>query len=222
MKDRANSVHGLALVAGASILHREECVGCRPYVVCWNSLIFRGLGQEVGLVLADFMLQRRGQFIHIAGRKTHHARLEQRNSVAPDGVASNLYKQSLHCVGIIFLWAHADQFLQRDPKRQRFAVRTRADHGVESVGQGYDPYCLRHFVAMHSVGIAGSVSALMMPADNFRNLGPGELHVADDLMSNHSVIRHLAKLLSIERRWLAEESLVDCYLADVMQVSRGT
>src|SRR3954471_7341536 len=60
----------------------------------------------------------------------------------------------------------------------------------------------------------------MMPANNFRNLRPRKLNAADNLMSNHGVIGHFTKLFGIERRGLAEQTLIHRYFADVVQIAR--
>src|SRR6266850_1001757 len=215
----------------ALILHREQDsqVG-DPQAVAGSTLIgvFRngaqmrgwkpGTLRQVDLILADLVLQRGGQLIDVAGGEAHYSGLEYRDSVASDGVAPHLDEQGLHGIRIVFLGSHPDQFLQRNTERQRFTVGTGADHGVEGVSQGDNPDCLRHLFLVHAVGVAGAVSALMVPAHNFRNLRPRKLDVADNLMSHHGVIGHLAEFLRIERRGLAEETLVHRHFADVMQV----
>src|SRR5215472_16256719 len=61
----------------------------------------------------------------------------------------------------------------------------------------------------------------MVPAYCFRDLGPRELHAADDLVSDRRVIRHFAKLVGIERAGLAKKAAIDRDLADVVKVSRA-
>ena len=106
------------------------------------------------------------------------------------------------------------------PRGKRLAVGARADHGVEGVGQSNDAHCLRHFLAVHPVGIAGSVTAFVVPAYDFRNLRPRKMHAADDLMPDYGVVGHFAKLFRIERRRLAEQSLIHRHLANVVEISR--
>src|SRR5271156_2710182 len=64
-----------------------------------------------------------------------------------------------------------------------------------------------------------NIAALMVPAHRLVNLRPRKLNAADNLMANHRVVRHLAKLLGIERSRLAEQSPVDRHLTDVVQIS---
>ncbi len=59
----------------------------------------------------------------------------------------------------------------------------------------------------------------MVPAHSFRNLGPRELHTADNLVANGGVVRHLTKLFRVERARLAEQAAIDGYFSDVVQIT---
>ena len=57
----------------------------------------------------------------------------------------------------------------------------------------------RHFVSVQAIRIAGAVGALVMPAHDLRNLRPGKLHVAYDLVADGGVVAHGAGLFVVER-----------------------
>ncbi len=78
---------------------------------------------------------------------------------------------------------------------------------------------MRNFVHVQLVGIAGAVAALVVPAHDLRDLRPGELHAVHDLVADHGVIHHFPELARLQRRRLAEKSLVDGDLADIVQIA---
>src|SRR5258708_3825314 len=61
----------------------------------------------------------------------------------------------------------------------------------------------------------------MMPAHRLVNLRPGELHAFDNLITDNSVVRHLAKFLGVQRPRLPEQAAVDRNLANIVQVARA-
>ena len=61
-----------------------------------------------------------------------------------------------------------------------------------------------------------------MPADDFGNARPGELHSADNLVADDGVIGHFAEFLGIERSSFCEQPFVNRDLAYVVQVTRRT
>ena len=70
-----------------------------------------------------------------------------------------------------------------------------------------------------SVGVTGTVAALVMPAHRLVNFRPGKLYAAHNLMPDHGVVRHLAELLGVQGLGLAEQAAVDRHLAYVVQIS---
>src|SRR5690349_20580487 len=75
---------------------------------------------------------------------------------------------------------------------------------------------------MKRVGIAGTVGALVVPADDFGHARPGKLYPADDLMAESGMVGDFAKLLGIKGAGLAEQRLIQRHLADVVQISCRT
>src|SRR5215470_18806149 len=72
------------------------------------------------------------------------------------------------------------------------------------------------------IGISGTISALMVPAHNLRDALPREMDLGDDLVSDYGVVAHLAKFGWLESAALAENVLVYAYLANIVQITRGT
>ena len=140
--------------------------------------------------------------------------------IGSDRIPSHLDEQRLERVGVIFLRSKPDQFLEGNADRHAFPVRTIVGHGVEGVGQSDDAHGLRDFVRVQPIGISGPVSAFVMPADDLRNLRPGELHLADDLMPNDRVVAASRGILSASSlRGFSEQPLVDGDHADIVQIS---
>src|SRR5579862_739528 len=71
------------------------------------------------------------------------------------------------------------------------------------------------------IGIAGTISPLMVPADNLRHALPREMDLGDDLMSHHSVITHLPEFDRLQGASLAEDMFVYAHLADIVQEPGG-
>src|SRR5262249_1398648 len=72
------------------------------------------------------------------------------------------------------------------------------------------------------IWISGTIRALVVPAHNLRDALPGQVDLGDDLMSNHGVVAHLTKFDWLQCATLAEDVLVDTYLANIMQITRCT
>src|SRR5580692_11990539 len=124
-------------------------------------------------------------------------------------------------VGIKFLRGQTYDFVQSAAERKPLTVGALAGHGIERVGQANDAHWHRDIFEKQTVGIAGAIAALVMPAYDVWNAGPGELYPAYNLMSHNRVICHFAKFFSIQRRWFAEETLIHGDLPNIVQVTGG-
>ena len=60
-----------------------------------------------------------------------------------------------------------------------------------------------------------------MGAHDFWDARPRELYPTHNLVANDGVIGHLAEFFRLERSGLAEEALVYCNFADIVQVTCG-
>jgi hypothetical protein len=175
-----------------------------------------------GSAAGDFVLQRCGQMIDVGCRDVDRRAFEQRNAAAADGIAPDLDQQCLDNVGIELLWRQANEIAERAPYRQRSTVGAGAGHGVEGIGDADDANRHWYFFLREFVGIAGSITALVMPAHGLRNTGPRERNASDDLVADRRVIGHLAKFIGIERARFAEEAPIDGDLSDIVQISCTT
>src|SRR6202042_1630857 len=107
-------------------------------------------------------------------------------------------------------------FLKCGSDRQTCSLGALGRHWVKGVRQRDDSYCSRHLVPMEPIGVARAVGALVMPAHDLGNLRPWELHVADDLVTDGSVVPHRARFFVIERRSLGEEVRIDGNLTNIV------
>src|SRR5437763_2589438 len=179
----------------------------------------KGLSQVVSAV-AHFVLQTGGEVIDISGSDVEgHAVFQERGAVASDGVASKLYQKSVNGMRIVLLRRQANNFADSASYRKRLAVGSFTRHRIKCVGQSDDAH--RHGNILHQkpIRISRAIASLVMPANNLRNLRPGELDAADNLMADDSVIRHLAKFAGVKGTRLSKDVLVHRNLPDVMQVS---
>src|SRR5947208_1272715 len=170
---------------------------------------FAQLLRQVQSSVSDFVLQGSCEMIDIyRGDIGCHAIFEEWCPVTAHGVATDLYEQRMHRVRIELFWRHAHDLTERASDRNRFAIRTRAGHGIKSVSQSDDAYRHGHVFHDESVGIPGTVSALMVRAHDFGDARPWELYPAHDLVANDGVIRHLAEFFRVERGGLAKEAII--------------
>src|SRR5580692_9001383 len=174
---------------------------------------------QIGLAAGDFVLQSRGQVIDVGGGDVYLHGVEQGSSVAADGIAAYLDEQALHYVGIVFVRRQAHQVAERAADRERSAIGTRAGHGVEGIGEAHDADLHGQVVLDEFIGIAGTVAALVMPADRLWNFRPGKFDAADDLVADCRVVGHFAELFGIERSDFAEEAAIDGNFANVVQIA---
>src|SRR5207244_13168897 len=103
--------------------------------------------------------------------------------------------------------------------RSRISVRTLAGHGIEGIGERDDAHRHGHLVADETIGVSRAIGSFMMPAHDFGDTWPGELHIAHDLVADYGVLSHLAELPRIKCAGFAEDVLIYDYLANVVQVS---
>src|ERR1700693_2405111 len=176
--------------------------------------------RQIQSAMGDFVLQRSSKMVDIYGRNIgRHAIFEEWCTVTAYGVATDLYQQSMHRVGIELFWRHAHDLTERASDGNGFAIRTWAGHSVKSIRQTDDAH--RHGDVFHheSVGIPRTVPALVMRAHDFRNARPGELYFTHNLVANDSMVGHLAKLFRLERSGFAKEVFVYCHFAYIVQIS---
>src|SRR5205085_5997314 len=100
----------------------------------------------------------------------------------------------------------------------RFAIRPLARHGIKGISQADNTYRGGDVFHPQTVGVPGTVAALMMPTHDLGNAWPGKLHAAHNLMADHGVVRHFAKFFRSARAGLAEKTLVHSHFADVVQI----
>src|SRR5262249_40753837 len=125
--------------------------------------------------------------------------MKKRRAVAADGVTADLQEQGVYRVGVKLLRSEANDLRQRASQRNSIPVRALARHGVKSVGQSYDAHLHGNIFEDQSIGIAGTIAALVMPANNVRDTRPGKLNTADNLMTDHGVVCHFTKFLRVQR-----------------------
>src|SRR5215472_1131242 len=176
------------------------------------------LGQ-IQAPVSDFVLQVGSELVDVS-RGDIHGALEQGGAAAAHCIATHLHQQRLYGVGIKFLRRQTNNFTQRAAHRDGIAVRAFAGHGIERVSQCHNAHAEGNIVECQTIGVSRPVTALVMPAHDFRDAWPWKLHAAQDLVAHHRVISHLAELVRIKHRWLAEQPLVHRHLPDIVQVAR--
>ena len=95
-------------------------------------------------------------------------------------------------------------------------VGAAADDGVEGVGERDDAGAERDALALQAVGIAGAVPALVVVADDGREVARHAQRVADAL-ADLGVLAHDPELVLGQRPGLVQDVLGDADLADVVE-----
>src|ERR1700722_7999570 len=175
---------------------------------------------QVKPIVSDLFLQAGGPLVNTPRPNgAPHTILQKRHAVTADGIAADLQKQSVHRIGIKFLWRQVHDFIQRTAERKTLAVRAITGHGVEGVRQTNDAHLHGHIFEKQAVRVARTVAALVVPAHDLRDAWPGKLNPSDNLMPHNGVFRHLAELFGIQRSGFAKQTLVDSHLSDIVQVA---
>src|SRR5581483_6576238 len=148
---------------------------------------------EMGAAEGDTVLEVGGKLIDVGGRDVAGGVLFKKVvTVATDGITTDLHQQALNGGRVIFQGCKADDFAKSGAHRQGLAIRTDAGHGVKAIGHRNNSNGCGRFVQMKRVGIAGTVGALVVPANDFCDSRPGELHAADDLVAEGGVVGDFA------------------------------
>src|SRR5215208_212401 len=93
----------------------------------------------------------------------------------------------------------------RETRRHRITVGTRGGHRIVGIRYSDDPREQRNIAASHPIRVSLSVNALMVMANNPRNLGV-VVDLPQDPLANHRVLLHLSTLIEIQRTRLLQES----------------
>ena len=118
--------------------------------------------------------------------------------------------------GSNWLPEHADELHHGVPMTAGRLVRPAAHDDVVGVSKGHDAGTQRDLLALQAVGIARAVPALVVVADDGRDLA-GAVERAADAGADLGVAPQLPPLATVERLDLVQQRPGDGDLADVVQ-----